>query len=129
VHPFPKPLSVRGNGGCDLHARRQSAEELGGVCGREPLRVGLVVLAEHRPGASWRPRRLSSGQAVLEILSHTVPARLRPEDSLTALGCAVEGAAVLQGERGEAQELAGRLLAWMEEPEQFSRPRTGERGM
>jgi hypothetical protein len=125
VHPFPKPLSVRGHGGCDLHARRQSAEELGGVCGREPLPVGLVVLAEHKTGARWRPRRLSAGQAVLEILCHTVPARLRPEDSLTALGCAVEGAAVLQGQRGEARRLAGRLLAWMDEPGQFSRPRTG----
>jgi hypothetical protein len=129
VHPFPKPLSVRGAGGCDLHARRQSVEELGGVCGREPLPVGLVVLAEHRPGAQWRPRRLSAGQAVLEILCHTVPARLRPEDSLAALGCAVEEAVVLQGERGEARELASRLLAWLEEPEQVSRPSTGERGM
>jgi hypothetical protein len=129
VHPFPKPLSVRGEGGCDLHARRQSAEELGGVCGREPLPVGLVVLVQYEPGASWRPRRLSSGQAVLEMLSHTVPARLRPEDSLAALGRVVEGATVLQGERGEARELASRLLAWMEEPEQVSRPRTGERGM
>jgi hypothetical protein len=127
VHPFPKPLSVRGEGGCDRHARRQSAEELGGVCGREPLPVGLVVLAEHRAGASWRPRRLSAGQAVLEILSHTVPARLRPEDSLATLGRAVQGAEVLQGERGEARDLAVRLLAWMEEPGQFFR-RTGERG-
>jgi hypothetical protein len=128
VHPFPKPLSVRGEGGCDLHAQRQRAEEMGGVCGREPLPVGLVVLTEHRPGASWRPHRVSAGQAVLEILSHTVPARLRPEDSLAALARAVEGAVVLQGERGEARELAGRLLASMEKPEQFSRPRTGERG-
>jgi hypothetical protein len=129
VHPFPKPLSVRGEGGCDLHARRQSAEELGGVCGREPLSVGLVVLTSFRGGASWSPRRLSAGEAVLEMLTHTVPARLRPEDSLAALGQAVEGAAVLEGERGEAQELAGRLLALMEAPEQFSRPTTGERGM
>jgi hypothetical protein len=129
VHPFPKPLSVRGEGGCDLHARRQSAEELGGVCGREPLSVGLVVLTSFRRGASWSPRRLSAGKAVLEMLTHTVPARLRPEDSLAALGQAVEAAAVLEGERGEAQELAGRLLALMEAPEQFSRPTTGERGM
>ena len=129
VHPFPKPLSVRGEGGCDLHARRQTAEELGGVCGRDPLNVGLVVLAEYRQGASWQPRRLSAGQAVLEMLGHTVPARLRPEDSLVALGHAVEGASVLAGERGEAQELARRLLTQIEEPEQSSRPRTGKRGM
>jgi hypothetical protein len=129
VHPFPKPLSVRGEGGCDLHAQRQSAEEIGGVCGREPLSVGLVVLTTYRPGASWSPRHPSAGQAVLEMLAHTVPARLRPEDSLASLGRAVEAAAVLEGERGEAQELAGRLLAWMEAPEEFSRPPTGERGM
>ncbi len=129
VHPFPKPLSVRGERGCDLHARRQSAEELGGVCGREPLAVGLVVLTSYRPGASWSPRHPSAGQAVLEMLAHTVPARLRPQDSLASLGRVVEAAAVLEGERGEAQELAGRLLAWMEAPEQFSRPPTGERGM
>jgi hypothetical protein len=129
VHPFPKPLSVRGEGGCDVHARRQSAEELGGVCGREPLSVGLVVLTSYRPGGSWSPRRLGAGQAVLEMLAHTVPARLRPGDSLASLGRAVEGAAVLEGERGEAQDVAGRLLAWMEAPEQYSRPPTGERGM
>jgi hypothetical protein len=129
VHPFPKPLSIRGRGGCDRHAQRQSAEELGGVCGREPLPVGLVVLAEHRPGTSWRPHRLSAGQAVLEILSHTVPVRLRPEDSLAALGRAVQGAEVLRGPRGEARELAGVLLACMEGSTQVSRPGTGERGM
>ena len=129
VHPFPKPLSVRGEGGCDLHARRQSAEELGGVCGRDPLKVGLVVLAEYRQGADWQPRRVSAGQAVLEMLAHTVPARLRPEDSLVALGRAVEGASVLAGERGEARELATRLLTQVDELEQSSRPRTGKRGM
>ena len=66
---------------------------------------------------------------MLEMLGHTVPARLRPEDSLVALGRAVEGASVLAGERGEAQELARRLLTQIEEPEQSSRPGTGKRGM
>ena len=84
VHPFAKPLSIRGPGGCDVHARARRAEELGGTVGTRPLPVGLVVLAEHRPGASWRPERLTRGQAVLEMLAHTVPARLRPEASLAA---------------------------------------------
>jgi hypothetical protein len=110
VHPFPKLLSVRGEGGCDRHARRQSAEELGGVCGRRPLTVGHVVLAEYREGAAWQPSELSPGQAVLEMISHTVPARLRPADSLAALERAVRHALVSQGERGEARELARHLL-------------------
>jgi hypothetical protein len=114
VHPFPKPLSIRGAGGCDVHARKQSAEDLGGVCGRRPLEVRLVVLTAHRTGAGWNPTRLSPGQAVLEILAHTVPARLRPEASLVALERAVEHALVVRGDRGEADETARQLLERLE---------------
>jgi hypothetical protein len=110
VHPFPKTLSIRGDGGCDVHVQRKSAEDLGGVRGQEPLPVGLVVLAQHRRGAAWRPETLSAGQAVIEMLAHTVPARLRPAESLRALERAVAHATVVRGERGEARELAPRLL-------------------
>jgi hypothetical protein len=129
VHPFAKPLSVREEGRCDAHARRRPVEELGGTCGQEPLPVGLVVLAAFRPGAGWRPVRLTAGQAVLEMLTHTVPARLRPEASLDALQRAVVHASVLQGERGEARELARGLLGYLEMAEVIPRPATGERGM
>jgi len=114
VHPFAKTLSVRGAGGCDLHVRRPSAEELGGRSATEPLPVGLVVLATHSPGAEWQPETLTPGRAVIEMLAHTVPARLRPEESLSALERAVARAAVLMGERGEASELAPRLLRLVE---------------
>jgi hypothetical protein len=128
VHPFAKPLSIRGPGGCDVHARARRAEELGGAVGAQPLPVGLVVLAEHRPGAVWRPERLTRGQAVLEMLAHTVPARLRPEASLTALEHAVAKATVLRGARGEAGDLAPELLRSLEEDEPGSRRGTGGRG-
>jgi len=114
VHPFAKALSIRGAGGCDLHVRRPSAEELGGQSGTEPLPVGLVVLATHRSGAEWRPEVLTPGRAVIEMLAHTVPARLRPEASLRALERAVGRAVVLKGERDEARELAPRLLRLVE---------------
>jgi hypothetical protein len=111
VHPFPKPLSLRGPGGCDIHVRKQSAEDLGGRSGEGALPVGLVVLTSHRPGGEWSPVRMSPGQAVLETLAHTVPARLRPEASLVALERVVAGAVVLRGERGEAAETARLLVA------------------
>lgn len=110
VHPFPKALSVRGPGGCDRHVSRPSAEDLGGRAGTRPLPVGLVVLAAHRPGALWSPRRLTPGEAVIELLAHTVPARLRPAASLQALERAVTQALVVKGERGEAAALAQHLL-------------------
>jgi hypothetical protein len=121
VHPFAKPLSIRGAGGCDVHVSRPSAEELGARSARRPLPVGLVVLAVHRPGAQWEPSRLTPGQAVIEMLAHTVPARLRPVESLEALERAVAGAVVLKGERDEAAELAPRLLRTLEEAAAQSR--------
>jgi len=130
VHPFAKSLSIR-EGGCVHHevVRRRHAEELGGSCGEQPLPVGLVVLASYRPGAEWRPVTLTQGQAVLEMLAHTVPARLRPEASLTALERAVARATVLRGERGEAVEVAARLLQQIEDAERPSRAGSGARGM
>jgi hypothetical protein len=129
VHPFSKSLSIR-EGGCARHevVRRQHAEELGGSCGVQPLPVGLVVLTSHRPGAEWRPVTLTPGQAVLEMLAHTVPARLRPEASLAALERAVARATVLRGERGEAAEVAARLLDQVEEEERTSCAGAGARG-
>jgi hypothetical protein len=129
VHPFAKPLSVRGVSGCDRHARAQQVEELGGRCATAPLPVGLVVITEHRPGSTWRPERLTAGHAVLELLAHTVPARLRPEASLASLERAVAGAKVLKGPRGEACELAETLLRSVEDDVAGSRHGAGERGI
>lgn len=128
VHSFAKPLSIRGASGCDRHAQSRRAEELGGACATGPLPVGLVVLAEHRAGAIWRPERLTPGQAVIEMLRHTVPARLRPEASLIALERAVAGATVLKGERGEAKDLAALLQRSLDEMKPGSRRAMGERG-
>lgn len=128
VHPFAKPLSIRGASGCDRHAQARRAEELGGSCATGPLPVGLVVLTEHRPGAAWRPERLTVGQAVIEMLAHTVPARLRPEASLASLERAARRATVLRGARGEARALAQVLLRSVEETETASRRGTGEGG-
>ena len=111
VHPFAKRLSIRGPGGCDRHAQLLSAEELGGRSGQAALPVGMVVVTEHQLGAAWKPRSLTAGRAVLEMLAHTVAARLRPEESLASLERAVDGAIILKGERGEAADLAPRLLA------------------
>ncbi len=55
------------------------------------------------------------------MLAHTVPARLRPAESLQALERAVARAVVVKGERDEAAELAPRLLRMLEEAAPQSR--------
>jgi hypothetical protein len=108
VHPYPRPLSLRSQGD---DGTPHTPESLGASTGKEPVAPSLILLTNYRPGAEWRPRRLSSGEAVLGILSNTVPAQERPEESLAAITRAVNGAVVLESDRGEADALAPLLLA------------------
>ncbi|MDT5062872.1 MAG: hypothetical protein QOH63_3331 [Acidobacteriota bacterium] len=108
VHPFPKPLSIREEGSHKQHDH--PVETLGGKSGVAPLPVKLVVCGEFKAGASWRPRELSAGQGVLEMLSNTVAARLNPEKALDTLQRVTSRARVLKGARGEAREVAASIL-------------------
>jgi hypothetical protein len=109
VHPYPMPLAIRpGRDGGPLMKYR--AEELGGVAGVRPLPVGLVLFTRYVGGTRFRPRPLSAGRAVLELLAHTLPARRRPGRVLDALTQAVAQASVLRGTRGEAEETARQIL-------------------
>jgi len=103
VHPYPLPLMIRDPDG------RRVADEAGRRRGRRPLPIGLVALTRFAPGRRFRPRVLSSGRAVLELLSHTVPARRSPDRALEALSQVVAGATVVKGVRGEA-DAAGREI-------------------
>jgi hypothetical protein len=110
VHPYPKPLSIR------VHSNvgtPHDVESLGGVAGTESLRLGLIVFAQYMPGATWEPQPLSSGESVLALLSNTVPAQDRPDETMEALRAAVDGAGAvaLAGQRGEAADVAEQILA------------------
>ena len=109
VHPYPIPLAIRQDrdGGQPVKCR---VEDLGGVVGARPLPVGLVLFTRYVGGARFRPRRLSAGRAVLELLTHTLPARRRPERVLDTLTQAVGQALVVRGARGDAEETAHQIL-------------------
>ena len=109
VHPYAIPLAIRPGRGGTPHMKYR-AEELGGVAGVCPLPVGLVLITRYVSGTRFRPRPLSAGRAVLELLAHTLPARRRPGRVLDALTQAVAQASVLRGARGEAEETARHIL-------------------
>jgi hypothetical protein len=108
VHPYPRPLRIRDQG--DL-GRRVTAEALGAASGRKRLPVALVASTRYDAAGSWRPRSLSQGEAVLELMSHTVPARFRPRQVLSVLKRVSLKASALKGRRGDARETARSLLA------------------
>ncbi len=103
VHPYPRPLGMRSLDASET--KKVSAEELGATIGTRPLRIGLVISTSFKKGARFRPRELSRGQGVLELLANTVSARTQPRLALEALPKALESAQVLKGARGEASEI------------------------
>src|SRR6266850_4778657 len=108
VHPFSKPLELREEG--EFTQTRITAAELGGHSGTKPLPVGLVLMTQFKSGARWRPRKLTAGRGVLEMLFNTVSARRSPERALATLQRVAEQADVLKGVRGNATEVVEALL-------------------
>jgi hypothetical protein len=103
VHPYAQPLQIRENG-----ERRQikcPVEQLGGLTGRVPLPVALIILSHYRPAANWRPRHLSPGQGLLGMLDNTVSARRSPGPALRTLKAVVSQAFTVKGVRGEANQI------------------------
>lgn len=109
VHPYPRRLSVREPG----RTVRRDVSEIGGAAGSEPLPLGHVLMTRYRPGAEWQPRALSPGEGVLALIDNTVQARQRPHDALAILSRAMASARAVRSPRGEASELAPRLLEWL----------------
>jgi hypothetical protein len=108
VYPYAKPLSLRSESGTSQVERHVS--EFGGAAGEGARPLGVAVVTSYRPGAEWRPRRLTPGEGALALLSHAVPARQRPKETIQAITRLLQNAVVLEGERGEADELADELL-------------------
>jgi hypothetical protein len=108
VHPFLKPLEIRDQG--DTRQAKVNVADLGGEAGRKPIPVGLVVVSRFKADARWRPRRLTAGKGVLELLSNTVSARRDPEQAFAMLQQVATGAQLLKGVRGEATEMVKTLL-------------------
>ncbi|MBV8859471.1 MAG: hypothetical protein JOZ02_21240 [Acidobacteria bacterium] len=112
VHPYPQPLQVRESR--EARQTKVPPESFGGRPGRRPLAPGLVVSTSYKAGARWRPRHLSVGHGLLELLSNTVPARRCPREALTALKAIVGEAPVIKGARGEAARAADEILNYLE---------------
>ena len=108
VHPYPKPLSQRREGGGP--PRLHTAEALGGQEEAPAVPLGLTVITRFRDGGAWNPRRISKAEVMLALFDNTVVARSSPEFALSVLAKAVKSTVGLEGDRGEASEMALALL-------------------
>ena len=117
VEPFPKWLSMRGITDA-INQKDCSVESLGGTAGTKPMPVGMVLIAKYRSGKKiprrWQPKRLTQGEAMMEIIPHTLPIRNKPKFVLEVLNKLTDRAIIVRTVRGEAAEFAETLLGYFE---------------
>ncbi len=111
VHPYPRPLSVKGDGVDDI---KLPVERVGGVKGTKPAPIGVLALTSYRPGADWKPQLRSRGRGVVGLLSNAPSATDRPGQALAVTRRAVEPAIVLESERSAADVAAAALMEVLE---------------
>ena len=105
VHPYPTALSLRngsGPNGADSAPLGRPDDP--------PLAIGAVVFTTYRADAQWEPNRLSPGRGALAMLANTLAALERSQEAVRAITSALDGAIILEGERGEARQLSPQLL-------------------
>jgi hypothetical protein len=76
----------------------------------ERLRIGLIAIAPYVPGARWTPEQGGPADGALALLAHAATPE-EPRGLLKVLGSAAAEALTLQGERGEAADVAPALLS------------------
>ena len=103
VHAFPRPLAMRGIIG-ENEQVDVSFESLGGIAGRDPIPVGMVLITEYKQDAEWDPVTLDPGKGVLEVIPHTISIRFNTKFALGVLNKVVASAFVIKSQRHDAKE-------------------------
>ena len=109
-----------------------------------PLPVGLIALVSYdgdvdetgpdaegraEPGTvtpTWHP--ISPAEATVEILSHTLTTRSRPDDTFNAVVAITRAAPAIRGTRGEADKAIRRVLAGLDDSDNPDHGRAVNRG-
>lgn len=101
VSGWARPVRIKRNDGVD---RLDLAKPSG------PLPVGLVAFVTHQRGADDHWSEIPRSEAVVELLSHTISTRTRPEDTFDAALAVVRSARSVAGIRGDASTAVASLL-------------------
>jgi hypothetical protein len=107
VHPYARAIALRRSDGTSA---RMSAESLGGRVVTRSVPPALIAFLRFSAGSRWRPRPVSPGHVVLGLLRHAVAARRRLPLARSVLVPIASSVTAIRAMRGEADEVAGRLL-------------------
>lgn len=114
LFPFPKHLSVRGDGG-RFDQRDEEITELGGTVGESPVQIRMVLFSQFSEGQSlWNPVELAAGEGLLKLVPHLIAMPIDPAFALRMGGSLTGGASAFEAPRGEAGIFAPKILEFLE---------------
>ena len=109
IHPFSRHPHVRTASGQKLRRTLRAASPDAG--NKLPaVAECTVAVCKYKARGRWKPRSMTKGQTLLELMGNTVVARTRPEDSLKILGKLVKKSTAFKTVRGDIGESARALL-------------------
>ena len=109
VHPYPKPISCRRQGGTRATI---PVDRLAWVAEWDAAAVPVEIVANLRYAvdARWPPCRVTGAAAALPLIDNAVAVRLSPRRVLDAVGATVERSAVWVGDRPDVSAVVPWLL-------------------
>lgn len=110
LYAYSKTLSIRNS---SLQGEIYSVEDVGGVSGRQPIPVRMIIFAEYKKRNKMRLEKIGQGEAVLKLaknLFYPASMTLYPSETLQALARLAGGAIIFSGKRGEAREVLETVL-------------------
>ncbi|MBM3463839.1 MAG: hypothetical protein FJX76_17220 [Armatimonadetes bacterium] len=106
--PYPRMLHVRHDD--PDHPERVPPAALARAVATAPSSVHTILLTRFETGALWSPRQASAGTGMLHLLEHALALSEAPAARLKTLRRVVESATILEGPRGEAEDLVADLM-------------------
>jgi hypothetical protein len=114
LFPFPKHLSVRGEGG-RFDQQDVDISELGGLAGKDAVPMQMVLFSEFsQTRFEWIPKRISSGEGLLRLIPHMIAMPVNPAFCLRMGSAAVREVPIFEAERGDAKDFAPKILELLE---------------
>jgi hypothetical protein len=113
VHPFPRPLTMRGKGN-DVSETPTEIEEIGGKKGINPIPVGWVFFTKFEPESRPDYEFMTTGEGVVEIIGQTIAIRRNTEFAIKVLKNAFSSAIIVKSPRTEAEVFARKFLEFVD---------------
>lgn len=113
LHPFARTMTMRTDEQ-NYRVFEVEASDVGGKIGKEPIRVGTVLLTKYDQDAKWEPKVLTPGNGVLEMMPFTFSFVNRPDFSLDVLNNISSRAIIVSSLRGSADKFAKTLLDFVD---------------